>query len=105
MQIEFDAEVYRWSARSDSYWYFAEVPEELSADVRELTAPFARGFGSVRVDATVGGTTWRTSIFPGSSGAYSLPLKRAVRDAEHLVEGGPVTVRLRLVDERDGREG
>jgi hypothetical protein len=27
-----------------------------------------------------------------------LPLKKAVRDAEGLVEGGPVTVRLEVLD-------
>jgi hypothetical protein len=98
MRIEFETEVYRWAARSDADWYFAEVPEELSADIRELMQPFARGFGAVRVRATVGRTTWRTSIFPGSSATYSLPLKRAVRDAEGLVGGGPVTVVLDIVD-------
>ena len=98
MEIEFASEVYRWTARTDAHWYFTDVPEELSADIRELVEPFTRGFGSVRVDASVGDTRWRTSIFPGSSGSYSVPLKRAVRDAEGLVEGGPVIVRLALVD-------
>jgi hypothetical protein len=27
-----------------------------------------------------------------------LPLKKAVRDAEQLVDGGPVTVRLEVLD-------
>lgn len=98
MHVEFEAEVYRWSAREDAAWYFAEVPEELSGDIREVMEPFARGFGAVRVEATVGTTTWRTSIFPGSSGTYSLPLKRAVREAESLVDGGPVSVALEILD-------
>ena len=98
MRIEFESEVYRWSAREDSSWYFAEVPEELSADIREMMQPSARGFGAVRVEARVGGTTWRTSIFPGSSGSYSLPLKRAVREAEGLTDGGPLVVRLDILD-------
>lgn len=98
VMLEFDTAMYRWQARSDADWYFAEVPEELSEQIRELQHPVARGFGAVRVRATVGATTWRTSIFPGASGAYSLPLKRAVRDAEDLSEGGPVTVRLEIID-------
>ncbi|MFF2633817.1 DUF1905 domain-containing protein [Microbacterium sp. NPDC058021] len=97
MEIEFESVVFRWAARPEA-WLFADVPEELSEDISELTAPFARGFGSVRVEATVGETTWRTSIFPSSSGRYWLPLKRAVREAEGLVEDGPVTARLRLLD-------
>ncbi|MGP3535121.1 DUF1905 domain-containing protein [Microbacterium sp. RD1] len=98
MHIEFDAEVYRWQARQDSAWYFAEVPEELSADIREIAEPFARGFGAVRVQAQIGGSTWRTSIFPGSSGAYSLPLKRSVRDAESLEEGTTARIGLDVLD-------
>jgi hypothetical protein len=96
--IEFEGEVFRWAARADSAWYFTSVPAELGAEIREIPRPY-RGFGSVRVDATIGGSRWRTSIFPSSSdGAYVLPLKRAVRDAEGLEDGGPVLVRLEVLD-------
>ncbi|KAA9143486.1 DUF1905 domain-containing protein [Microbacterium lushaniae] len=98
MHLRFQTHVYRWQARQDAAWFFADVPEELSAEVREVMQPFAGGFGAVRVQATVGETTWRTSIFPGSSGIYALPLKRAVREGEGLVEGGPVTVDLDILD-------
>lgn len=98
MHIEFDTRVYRWEARTDSAWFFADVPEELSEGVREIAEPFARGFGAVRVSATIGSSTWRTSIFPSAARRYSLPLKRAVRDAEGLVEGGPVRVSLDVLD-------
>ncbi|MCR2816904.1 DUF1905 domain-containing protein [Microbacterium jiangjiandongii] len=96
MRIEFESVVFRWDARPET-WLFADVPEELSADIAELTAPFTRGFGAVRVEATVGGTTWRTSIFPSASGRYWLPLKRAVREAESLEEGGSVTASLEVL--------
>jgi hypothetical protein len=96
--IEFESEVFRWDARDDSSWFFTAVPPELSEDIHELPRP-PRGFGSVRVRARVGATEWTTSIFPDSkSGSYVLPLKKAVRDAENLVDGGPVTVRLDVLD-------
>lgn len=98
MIIEFEGEVFRWSAREDSHWYFAAVPPELGEDIREVPRPY-RGFGSVRVRARVGGSAWATSIFPDSStGSYVLPLKKAVRDAESLAEGGVVVVRLEVLD-------
>lgn len=97
MIVEFDGEVFRWDARTDSAWFFTAVPQELSDDIREIPRTF-RGFGSVRVRARVGDSAWTTSIFPGSGGAYVLPLKRAVRDAESLVDGGPVRVRLDVLD-------
>jgi len=53
----------------------------------------------VRVDVTVGATSWRTSIFPDSkTGTYLLPVKKAVRLAEHLEAGGEVRAQLQVVD-------
>ena len=96
--IEFDSEVFRWDAREDSAWFFAGVPPELSAEIREIPRPH-RGFGSVRVRARIGDSEWVTSIFPSSQeGSYVLPLKKAVRSAERLVDGGPVSVRLEVLD-------
>ena len=97
MIIEFDSDVFRWDAREDSAWFFTAVPPELSADIREIPRPY-RGFGSVRVRARIGSSEWSTSNFPSSDESYVLPLKKAVRDAESLVEGGPVTVRLEVLD-------
>ncbi len=96
MQIEFDSEVWRWAARTDASWYFVSVPEELSADIHELQAP-SRGFASLRVQARVGLTRWRTSIFYSGS-AYVLPLKRQVRDAESFGEGDTILVELEIID-------
>ncbi|UWF76800.1 MULTISPECIES: DUF1905 domain-containing protein [Microbacterium] len=95
MRIEFESPVTRWDARVDS-WFFATLPEELSADIRELPAP-PRGFGSLRVNVRIGTTTWRTSIFPGRSG-YLLPVKKAVRDAEGIGDGDVVLVDLEILD-------
>jgi hypothetical protein len=96
MRFEFTAPLWEWSARAD--WFFVTVPGEASEDIREIPRP-PRGFGSVRVRVTVGGSTWSTSIFPDSSvGCYVLPLKKAVRIAEGLVVGGDVRVSLTVLD-------
>jgi hypothetical protein len=58
-----------------------------------------RGFGSLRVRVTVGGSTWTTSIFPDSvRGSYVLPIKRAVRQAENLDVGDVANVTVELID-------
>ncbi|WP_243077290.1 DUF1905 domain-containing protein [Microbacterium sp. SS28] len=98
MKVEFDGEVFTWDARRADTWFFTALPVDLSEQIREIPRP-SRGFGSVRVLARIGSSEWRTSIFPDSSaGAYVLPLKKAVRDAESLVDGGPVSVRLEVLD-------
>ncbi|MCI9857271.1 DUF1905 domain-containing protein [Microbacterium proteolyticum] len=97
MIVRFDGDVFRWEARSDSDWYFVALPPELSADIRE-TQTYRRGFGGVRVEATIGGSSWRTSIFPQAGSVYVLPLKRAVRDAEGIDPGATIVVDLVVVD-------
>lgn len=97
MIVEFEGEVFRWAARLDSDWYFVALPLDLSEAVRE-TQTFRRGFGGVRVEATIGTSRWRTSVFPQSDGAYVLPLKRAVRDREGIGPGAIVAVGLSVVD-------
>lgn len=95
--IEFEGEVYRWKAREDS-WYFLALPPEPSADIRDVPRP-QRGFGSVRVQVRIGGSRWRTSIFPDAGqGVYVLPLKKAVRTAEDIEDGDTVTVQLEVAD-------
>ncbi len=97
MLVEFEGDVFRWAARADSDWYFVALPPDLSDDIRE-TQTFRRGFGGVRVEATIGGSTWRTSIFPQTGGVYVLPLKRAVRDAEGIAPDAVVRVELAVLD-------
>jgi hypothetical protein len=95
MKYLFDAEVWRWRARSD-LWMFVSLPEDASDEIRGLVGDLARGFGSVPVDVRVGGSRWTTSIFPGGGGLYSLPVKAAVRRAEGFDLGETITVEVEV---------
>ena len=78
--------------------HFMSVPAELSGEIRAHAMMLRRGFGSVRVEATIGAVTWRTSIFPSkSSGGYFLPMKIDVCRKEGLAAGDEVTVELELL--------
>lgn len=97
--VVFDAELWIWDARRDDSWTFVSLPAETSEEIRELADGPRRGFGSLRVRATVGRSTWTTSIFPDSKrGSYVLPIKRAVRRAEALEAGDIATVTVELID-------
>jgi hypothetical protein len=94
----FDAELWLWQARSDS-WTFLSLPTDVADDVLDRAGSTPRGFGAVRVEVTIGRTTWRTSVFPDSAAStYVLPVKKAVRVAEGIAAGDTARVRLRLVD-------
>jgi hypothetical protein len=98
VEITFEAELWIWAARRDDSWTFVSLPVEESADIRHLTGGRTTGFGAVRVEVTIGRTTWRTSIFPDSTRqTYVLPVKKAVRTAEGLVPGDTATVTVELV--------
>ena len=81
----FTATLWQWSAKESTTWIFVTVPEDISADIKDVPRPHRRGFGSIKVNVAIGGSRWTTSIFPDSeSGCYVLPLKKAVRTAEGL---------------------
>ena len=94
MRIRFTASIYEWTARRN--WFFVDVPPEPSADIADQPR-MPRGFDSVRVTATVGATTWNTSIFPGGD-TYALPLKAAVLKAEGIALGDEILVDLDVHD-------
>jgi hypothetical protein len=96
--VEFEAELWIWEARRTDSWAFVSLPAEASEEIRDLAAEPRRGFGSVRVRASVGGSTWTTSIFPDSARGYVLPIKRAVRRAEALDVGDTAFVTVELID-------
>jgi len=90
------APLWLWSGEGAS-WHFITVPEEQSAEIRAQAFAGPRGFGSVRVEATVNGVTWRTSVFPQRSGGYILPVKAEVRRKAAIAAGDEIRVTLELL--------
>jgi uncharacterized protein DUF1905 len=85
-----------WTGENGS-WHFVTVPEEQSDEIRAHCLAAMRGFKSARVEATVNGITWRTSVFPMKSGGYFLPVKKEVRCRAAIAAGDEVTVSLDLL--------
>ena len=85
-----------WTGENGS-WHFVAVPEEQSDEIRAHCLAAMRGFKSARVEATVNGITWRTSVFPMKSGGYFLPVKKEVRCRAAIAAGDEVTVSLDLL--------
>lgn len=99
MIVTFDGELWAWDARRADSWTFVSLPADESEEIRDRAGGSRRGFGSLRVRVTVGSSTWATSIFPGTGGgAYVLPIKRPVRDAEGLNVGDRAKVTVELLD-------
>ena len=91
--------LWRWTGGSGGAWHFLTIDgaagEALSATalMRRLEG-MSRGFGSLKVRATIGDSHFATSVFPSKSEGWMLSITAAVRRAEDLAEGDPVTVTL-----------
>ena len=95
-RYRFTAELWEWSAQGG--WFFVTLPAEDSAEIRDQPRP-RRGFGSIRVEVTIGDSRWKTSIFPDSkAGSYVLPVKKAIRVAEDIADGDPIEVEVELLE-------
>jgi hypothetical protein len=89
--------------KAPASWHFltleGEVAEAINALalMRRLEHGTKRGWGMLKVTATIGETSWQTSIFPAkASGGWLLPVKAVVRKAEGLVAGDAVEVTVAL---------
>ena len=78
-------------------WYFITIPDEQSVEIKAHAFGTPRGFGSVKVEASIGEITWRTSVFPLNRGGYLLPVKKEVRARAGLGAGDEVTVQVELL--------
>ena len=74
------------------------VPPELAGEFKAHALLVRRGFGSVKVEVTLGDVSWRTSVFPSKdTGGYFLPVKIDVLRKCGVVAGDQITVELKLL--------
>lgn len=91
MHLVFNGELWFW--KGPAPWHFVTVPEEDCAELEATSAFVTYGWGMIPVDAQIGETGWKTSLFP-KDGRYLVPVKAGVRAAEGLEVGDVATVSL-----------
>jgi hypothetical protein len=102
--LHFTAPLWLWTTgKALASWHFITIDGEVgdaikaTSIMRRLEGGRARGFGSMKVTATIGGTSWSTSIFPAKDvGGWLLPVKAAVRKAEGIAAGDLIEVKLAI---------
>lgn len=88
----FTSELWLWQSNGGTAWTFITLPQDVSDEIED-TVPVKGGFGSVKVDVTIGTTEWSTSLFPSNEQeSYILPVKKPVRVKENLDHGDQVDV-------------
>lgn len=88
----------RWQGEKATYHLVGFTGDEAealtgNALMQRLELGRKRGFGSVRVMATIGETTWKTSVFPqDKQSTWILLISKKVMRAEDLAPGDQITV-------------
>jgi hypothetical protein len=93
MNLEFAGTIWFWKGPAPHF--FVTVPEDECRDLKAASSLVTYGWGMIPVRAQIGGTAWKTSLFP-KNGQYIVPIRASVRQAETLLEGDEVTVSLEL---------
>ena len=93
MDLRFSGEIIHW--RGPAPFHFVVVPDEQSSAIEAVSSLVTYGWGVIPVEARIGRTEFRTSLFPRGE-TYLVPIKVAVRRAEGLALGDQVTIRLHL---------
>jgi len=96
------APLWIWTSdKAPASWHFLTIDGEAAEGIhalalmRRLENGRRRGWGSMKVSATIADTQCETSIFPENAAkGWLLPVKAAVRKAEGLVAGEQVQVTI-----------
>jgi hypothetical protein len=91
MNLRFSGEIWFW--KGPAPWHFVTVSDEECGALEATSALVTYGWGMIPVNAQIGVTGWKTSLFP-KDGRYIVPVKAWVRRAEELEVGDMVTVLL-----------
>lgn len=93
MVLEFVGKAIEW--RGPAPFVFVPVPAELAEEIKAVSARATYGWGVIPVKARIGGTDYKTSLFP-REGTYLVPVKVAVQMAEGVNVGYEVGVRIEI---------
>ena len=70
-------------------WHYIAVPTNIT---QQLTPLANRGL--IAISATLGNTSWQTSLLPKGDGTHFIPLSKQVRKAEDISLGDTITIRF-----------
>jgi len=79
-------------------WHYVPLPKALSARLARGETTKKKGWGYVRLTATLGKTSWRTALWPkAKEGVYLLVVNKDVRMKEKAYAGDEVRIKMMLV--------
>ncbi|KKR65296.1 MAG: hypothetical protein UU06_C0023G0005 [Parcubacteria group bacterium GW2011_GWB1_40_5] len=90
----FNAQVWRWPG--DIGWHFVTLTKELSKKIKGWANTYGAGF--IKVNVTVGKSTWTTALFPDKrSESYIMCIKKPIRLKEGIWEDDNICISFILL--------
>lgn len=94
----FEVKAKVWIYPGEAAWHFVTLPKKVAKALNDRFEYLKKGFGSLRVEVTVGETSWKTSVFPDkTSGSFVLPLKARVRKKEGIEVGKSIALTIEVL--------
>ena len=93
MELRIQGEVWFW--RGPAPFHFVTVPPDEAEQIADLAPVLTYGWGMIPATVRVGRTAITTSLWP-KDGGYIVPLKTALRTAEHVEVGQRVDLLLTI---------
>ncbi len=91
--FRFEAEIIHW--RGPAPFFYAPVPAQHVANLRQIARTASYGWGVVPVEAVIGGVVFKTSLFPKDE-TYLLPIKADVRRRTNVTAGDRISVEMTI---------
>ncbi|MBI5644569.1 DUF1905 domain-containing protein [Candidatus Kaiserbacteria bacterium] len=85
-----------WRYPGAGGWHFVYLNEKLSRQIKDSARTKKVGLQFVRVRATIGKTSWQTTLFPTKEGPYLIAVKADVRKKESIDDGDIVEIKCEL---------
>lgn len=85
-----------WKDPTPSGWFFVKTDKKLSERIKRQLKLNVSKLGLVKATATVGQTTWKTTLFPTKAGHYVFAIKLVVRQKEKIKDKDVLKFRLSL---------
>lgn len=87
--------IWVWPTNS-APWFFVYVDGDVLSNILKIAKK--HHIGMIKVEAVIGRTSWKTSMFPHKKeNCYIMPIKKEIREKEDIWDGDVVKIDLKLV--------
>ena len=77
-------------------WYFVDLDNLLSQKIKKMPDKSVNKHGLVKALATVGNTTWKTTLFPTKKGNYVMSIIKKIRQKEKIEDKDSLKIKIEI---------